>query len=75
MIKANLRGLLQRKLRLGLAVFAILLSVGFLAGALVLTDTLTARFDNLFTTINQNVAVSVSAQDPQAKEPVRLTET
>ncbi|MFD0592966.1 ABC transporter permease [Catellatospora coxensis] len=74
MIKASLRGLLQRKLRLSLAVFAIVLSVAFLAGSMVLSDTLSARFTALFTTVNQNVAVVVQPKDPQAVEPARLTE-
>jgi putative ABC transport system permease protein len=59
MIKASLRGLLQRKLRLALAVIAIVLSVGFLSGSMVLSDTLTARFSGLFETINENIAVQV----------------
>ncbi|GIH09609.1 membrane protein [Rhizocola hellebori] len=59
MIKASLRGLLQRKLRLALAVIAIVLSVGFLSGSMVLSDTLNARFAGLFATINENVAVQV----------------
>jgi putative ABC transport system permease protein len=59
MIKASLRGLLQRKLRLALAVIAIVLSVGFLAGSMVLNDTLNARFAGLFATINENIAVQV----------------
>ncbi|WP_144127486.1 ABC transporter permease [Catellatospora sichuanensis] len=74
MIKASLRGLLQRKLRLSLAVFAIVLSVAFLSGSLVLSDTLNARFTALFSTINQNVSVVVQAKDPQAVEPARLTD-
>lgn len=73
MIKASLRGLLQRKLRLSLAVFAIVLSVAFLAGSMVLSDTLSARFTALFTTVNQNVAVVVQPKDPQAVDPARLT--
>jgi putative ABC transport system permease protein len=66
MIKASLRGLLQRKLRLALAVIAIVLSVGFLSGSMVLSDTLNARFAGLFATINENVAVQV--QPTQAVE-------
>lgn len=74
MIKASLRGLLHRKLRLTLAVVAIVLSVGFLAGSIVLGDTLTARFSGLFSTINANVAVQVTAADTNAEKPARLTE-
>jgi putative ABC transport system permease protein len=74
MIKASLRGLLHRKLRLTLAVVAIVLSVGFLAGSIVLGDTLTARFTGLFSTLNENVAVQVTASDPNAEKPARLTD-
>ncbi len=74
MIKASLRGLLQRKLRLALAVIAIVLSVGFLAGSMVLNDTLIARFSGLFATINENVAVQVQPkQEIQQGERVLLT--
>ncbi|MDI1464545.1 ABC transporter permease [Catellatospora sp. KI3] len=72
MIKASLRGLLQRKLRLSLAVFAIVLSVGFLSAILVLSATLNAQFSTLFSTINQNVAVRVEAGEPGPRAP-RLT--
>src|SRR5688572_91766 len=73
MIKASLRGLLQRKLRLALAVIAIVLSVGFLSGSMVLSDTLNARFSGLFATINENVAVQVQpAQEAQNGERVLL---
>lgn len=74
MIKASLRGLLQRKLRLTLAVVAIVLSVGFLAGSIVLGDTLNARFSGLFATLNEDVAVQVTAKDDDAQEPARLTQ-
>lgn len=74
MIKASLRGLLARKLRLTLAVVAIVLSVGFLAGSIVLGDTLNNRFAGLFRTINQNVAVQVRAGDESTGTPPRLTD-
>src|SRR5215213_6065718 len=74
MIKASLRGLLQRKLRLALAVIAIVLSVGFLAGSMVLSDTLNARFFGLFATINENVAVQVQpAKEAENGERVLLS--
>lgn len=74
MIKASLRGLLQRKLRLALAVLAIVLSVAFLAGAMVLTDTLGARFTALFSTINENVAVQIQPKDAEGQETPKLTQ-
>jgi putative ABC transport system permease protein len=74
MIKATLRGLFQRKLRLALATFAIVLAVMFLAGAMVLTSTLNARFTSLFTTISQDIAVQVSAKAVRNGEPPLLTD-
>jgi putative ABC transport system permease protein len=75
MIKASLRGLFQRKLRLALATFAIVLSVMFLAGAMVLTSTLNARFSALFSTISQDIAVSVQAKPVRGDEPPLLTDS
>ena len=73
MLRASLRGLLSRKLRLTLAVVAIVLGVAFLSGAFVLTDSLGARFGKLFESVNQNVAVQVVLtedafdEDPQPR--------
>jgi putative ABC transport system permease protein len=59
MLRATLRGLFARKLRLLLASFAVLLGIAFVSGAFILTDSLTKVFDNLFATINQGTAVTV----------------
>jgi putative ABC transport system permease protein len=76
MLRASLRGLLSRKLRLTLAVVAIVLGVAFLSGAFVLTDTLGARFEKLFQTVNQNVDVQVrvTEEGARAEAPPRLTQ-
>ncbi len=73
MIKASLRGLLHRKLRLTLAIVAIVLSVGFLSAITVLNDTLNKRFSGLFQTLNENVAVQVQAKEVSTGETPRLT--
>ncbi|MEU4563974.1 FtsX-like permease family protein [Actinoplanes sp. NPDC023936] len=75
MLRASLRGLFSRKLRLTLALAAILLGTGFLSGAFVLTDSVSARFEKLFTSINQNVAVQISATEESTEdgEPPLLT--
>lgn len=73
MLRASLKSLFSRKLRLTLAIIAIVLGVSFLSGAFVLTDSLGARFERLFTSINQNVDVQVALseegqeEDPQPK--------
>ncbi len=48
MIRATFRSLLARKLRLALSGVAVVLAVTFIAGSLVLNDTLGRTFDNLF---------------------------
>lgn len=63
MLRVSLKSLLSRKLRLTLAVLAIVLGVAFISGAFVLSDTLGARFDTLFRTINANVAVQVQVRE------------
>ena len=64
MLRATLRSLLARKLRLLLASLAVLLGVSFVSGAFVLTDSLSQVFDNLFTTLNKGTSVNVQGADP-----------
>jgi len=63
MLRATLRSLLARKLRLLLSAVAIVLGVSFVSGAFVLTDTLGKTFDTLFATVNQNIAVDVRGSE------------
>jgi len=55
MRRITLRGLLTRKLRLGLTALAIVLGVTFVTGTLVLGDTLNRTFDTLVGGIYQHV--------------------
>jgi putative ABC transport system permease protein len=55
MWNVTLKGLLAHKLRLALTALAIVLGVTFIAGTLVLTDTLHNTFDTLFGNIYQHV--------------------
>ncbi len=48
MIKAALRSLLGRRLRLLMSTFAIVLGVAFVSGTLIFTDTLDRSFTALF---------------------------
>ena len=59
MLRATVKSLLARKLRLLLSAMAIVLGVSFVAGAFVLTDSLGRTFDDLFATISKNIAVEV----------------
>ncbi|HVX44634.1 MAG TPA: FtsX-like permease family protein [Mycobacteriales bacterium] len=59
MLRATLKSLFARKLRLLLSALAVLLGVTFVAGAFILTDTMGKGFDKLFDTVNANVAVDI----------------
>src|SRR5919108_3690473 len=63
MLNATLKGLLAHKLRLAATALAIVLGVSFVAGTYVLTDTITATFDNLFKQVTQGVDVAVRSQE------------
>ena len=60
MLRATLKSLLSRKLRLILSDMAVVLGVMFVSGAFVLTDTLGRSFDGLFTDIYEYTDVEVS---------------
>src|SRR5206468_6940829 len=62
MLRATLKSLLARKLRLLLTAIAIVLGVGFTAGTFVLTDTALKSFDSLFNTAFANIDVVVQAR-------------
>ncbi|MFH8976840.1 ABC transporter permease [Streptomyces sp. NPDC017890] len=57
MLKATLRSFLAHKGRLVLSALAVLLSVAFVAGSLVFSDTLTRTFDRLFASTSADVTV------------------
>jgi putative ABC transport system permease protein len=61
--KATLKGLLAHKLRLAATALAIVLGVSFVAGTYVLTDTITASFDNLFKQVTQGIDVAVRSKE------------
>ncbi|GAA2607877.1 FtsX-like permease family protein [Dactylosporangium fulvum] len=68
MLRATLKSLLARKLRLTLSTLAVVLSVMFVSGSLVLTDTLGRTFDNLFANIYTYTDVQVSAKSQVAQQ-------
>ncbi len=59
MLRATLRGIAAHKLRLGLTAVAIILGSAFVAGTLVLTDTMRASFDAIFAQTTSGVDVGV----------------
>jgi putative ABC transport system permease protein len=76
MWNATLKGLLAHKLRLAATALAIVLGVSFVAGTYVLTDTISATFDNLFKQVTQGIDVAVrtnatfSSQGMETREPM-----
>jgi putative ABC transport system permease protein len=61
MLRATLKSLLSRKLRLVLSGLAVVLGVMFTSGAFVLTDTLGRSFDQFFAGVYAGTDVQVSA--------------
>ncbi|MEU1851186.1 ABC transporter permease [Streptomyces sp. NPDC019990] len=58
MLKATLRSFLAHKGRLLLSALAVLLSVAFVAGSLIFSDTVSGTFDRLFASTAADVTVS-----------------
>jgi putative ABC transport system permease protein len=57
-VKTSLRNFFAHKGRMALSAVAVLLSVAFVCGTLVFTDTINATFDKLFSSTAANVTVS-----------------
>jgi putative ABC transport system permease protein len=62
MLKAALKGLLARKLRLTLAGLSVVLGVMAVSAAMITTTTIGSGFDSIFATINSDIDVSVSGK-------------
>ncbi|RCH70643.1 ABC transporter permease [Streptomyces sp. SDr-06] len=58
MLKATLRGFLAHKGRLLLSALAVVLSVAFVAGSLIFSDTVARTFDRLFASTSADVTLS-----------------
>ncbi|MET9418688.1 FtsX-like permease family protein [Streptomyces klenkii] len=62
-LKTSLRNVLAHKGRMALSAVAVLLSVAFVCGTLVFTDTMNATFDKLFASTAADVSVSPKKTD------------
>jgi len=62
MFRTTLKTLAARKLRLFTTSFAVLLGVAFMAGTLVLTDTIGKTFDKLFADVNSGTDAYVRSE-------------
>ncbi|WP_333760776.1 ABC transporter permease [Streptomyces sp. IBSBF 2390] len=63
MLKATLRSFLAHKGRLALSALAVVLSVAFVAGSLIFSDTVTRTFDRLFASTAADVTVLPKQED------------
>ncbi|MEW1721398.1 FtsX-like permease family protein [Streptomyces sp. NPDC093109] len=61
--RTSLRNFLAHKGRMALSAVAVLLSVAFVSGTLVFTDTMNATFDKLFAATSADVTVAPKADD------------
>lgn len=64
MWRTTIKGLVAHKLRFLLTGLAVLLGVAFMAGTLVLTDTVGKAFDDLFADVNEGVDAVVREEAP-----------
>ncbi|MGA8016489.1 MAG: FtsX-like permease family protein [Candidatus Dormiibacterota bacterium] len=62
MLKVSLRSLLTHKLRLVLTAISIVLGVTFVAGTLVLTNTISSTFRGVISDVDKGIAVEVTGQ-------------
>jgi putative ABC transport system permease protein len=62
MWKVAIRGILAKKFRVLLTSIAIVLGVAFMAGTLILSDTITHTFDNLAVQVNTGLSATVRAK-------------
>ena len=71
MLRTTLKNLAARKLRLLTTSFAVLLGVAFMAGTLVLTDTIGTTFDGLFADANEGTDAVVRGEVALESDPAR----
>ncbi|MFD0310905.1 ABC transporter permease [Streptomyces sp. NPDC127119] len=74
MLKATLRSFLAHKGRLLLSALAVVLSVAFVAGSLIFSDTVSRTFDRLFASTSADVTVSPK-EDLESQIPSGAVET
>jgi putative ABC transport system permease protein len=62
MLRATIKGMLQRKRRLVLSGLAVVLGVMFVSGSLILTDTLSRSFEQMFAGVYEDTDVQVHGE-------------
>jgi putative ABC transport system permease protein len=66
--RVTIKGLLAHKLRFLLTALAVMLGVAFMSGTLVLTDTISRTFDNLFADVNRGTDAYVRSRQSLSGE-------
>ena len=61
--RVTIKGLLAHKLRFLLTALAVMLGVAFMSGTMVLTDTISRTFDNLFADVNRGTDAFVRSRE------------
>ncbi|MGH2722256.1 MAG: ABC transporter permease [Actinomycetota bacterium] len=61
MWRATVKALFAQRIRLVMTVLSVMFGVAFVAGTFVLTDTMSRSLDNLFRSVNEGIAVEVTA--------------
>src|SRR5918996_3151967 len=61
--RVTVKGLLAHKLRFALTALAVMLGVAFMSGTMVLTDTISRTFDNLFADVNRGTDAYVRSRE------------
>ncbi|MGW1276214.1 ABC transporter permease [Streptomyces tsukubensis] len=69
MFKTSLRNFFAHKGRMALSAIAVLLSVAFVCGTLVFTDTMNTTFDKLFAVTSSDVTVSPKEAEEDEEAP------
>ncbi|EMF58497.1 FtsX-like permease family protein [Streptomyces bottropensis] len=75
MLRATLRSFLAHKGRLLLSALAVVLSVAFVAGSLIFSDTVTRTFDRLFASTSADVTVGPKDDELTGQLPTGAVET
>ncbi|MFG2194282.1 ABC transporter permease [Streptomyces sp. NPDC048639] len=68
-VRTSLRNFLAHKGRMALSAIAVLLSVAFVCGTLVFSDTMNTTFDKLFATTSADITVSPKGQKGGGEVP------
>ena len=68
MTRLAIRSLWARRVRAGATSLAVILGVAFIAGSYVLTDTIFAAFDEIFSETLKGTAVVITAENPVKQE-------